>query len=83
MVQLIKEKGEVIEEVYADKEQIYDFLNLMPAKYLVRVIYDDNKNKKWDTGIFLLKTQPEEVIYLETIFDVRANWEMTETFVLK
>ena len=83
MVQLIKEKGEVIEEVYADKEQIYDFLNLMPAKYLVRVIYDDNKNKKWDTGNFLLKTQPEEVIYLETIFDVRANWEMTETFVLK
>jgi len=31
----------------------------------------------------LLKTQPEEVIYLETILDVRANWEMTETFILK
>jgi uncharacterized protein YcgL (UPF0745 family) len=83
IVQLIKEKGELVEEVYADKEQNYNFLNLVPSKYLVRVIYDDNKNKKWDTGNFLLKMQPEEVIYLETILDVRANWEMTETFILK
>jgi len=83
IVQLITEKGEFVEEVYADKEQNYNFLNLVPAKYLVRVIYDDSKNKKWDTGNFLLKTQPEEVIYLETILDVRANWEMTETFILK
>ena len=83
IVQLIKEKGELVEEVYADKEQNFNFLNLVPSKYLVRVIYDDNKNKKWDTGNFLLKMQPEEVIYLETILDVRANWEMTETFILK
>ncbi|MDX5583994.1 MAG: Ig-like domain-containing protein [Aureibaculum sp.] len=83
IVQLITEKGELVEEVYADKEQNYNFLNLVPAKYLVRVIYDDSKNKKWDTGNFLLKNQPEEVIYLDTILDVRANWEMTETFILK
>jgi len=83
IVQLIKEKGELIEEVYAENEQEYIFRNLVPAKYLVRIIYDDNKNKKWDTGNFLFKKQPEEVIYFDTVLDVRANWEMTETFILK
>ena len=83
MVQLIKEKGALVEEIYAEKQQEYIFRNLVPAKYLVRIIYDDNKNRKWDTGNFLLKKQPEEVIYIENVFEMRANWEMTETIILK
>jgi len=81
--QLITEKGELIEEVYAEKEQVYNFLNLVPDKYLVRIIYDENKNRQWDTGSFLLKKHPEEVLYLDYLFNVRANWELTETFILK
>ncbi len=83
IVQLIKERGEFVDEIYAEKDQEYIFKNLIPAKYLIRIIYDDNKNKKWDTGNFLLKKQPEEVIYFDTVLDVRANWEMTEIFILK
>ena len=83
IVQLITEKGDIVEEVYSEREQIYTFLNLLPAKYLVRIIYDSNQNKKWDTGSYLLKKQPEDVIYINTVLDVRANWEMTETFFLK
>ncbi|MCF6348932.1 MAG: Ig-like domain-containing protein [Flavobacteriaceae bacterium] len=83
IVQIIKEKGEFVEEIYAEKDQEYVFRNLIPSKYLIRIIYDDNKNKKWDTGNFLLKKQPEEVVYFDTVLDVRANWEMTETFILK
>jgi len=81
--QLITEKGELVEEVYAEEEQVYNFLNLVPAKYLVRIIYDENKNGKWDTGSFLLKKRPEEVLYLDYLFNVRANWELTETFILE
>ncbi|MGB5463565.1 MAG: Ig-like domain-containing protein [Aureibaculum sp.] len=83
IVQLITLKGDLVEEKYAENEQEYIFLNLVPAKYLIRVIFDDNKNKKWDTGNYLLKRQPEEVEYIETVLDIRANWEMTETFILK
>ncbi len=83
IVQLIKEKGKFVEEIYSEKDQEYVFRNLVPAKYLIRIIYDDNKNKKWDTGNFLLKKQPEEVTYFDTVLDIRANWEMTETFILK
>ena len=44
---------------------------------------DDNKNKKWDTGNYLEKLHPEEVIYFsKTIRDVRANWDDVEFFDL-
>ncbi len=81
-VQVITDKGKVFDEIYAIKEQQYDFINIVPGKYMIRVIYDDNKNKKWDTGNFLLKTQPEKVIYIHTILNIRANWDLTETFFL-
>ena len=84
IVQLLKaEKNELVEEVYAEAAQEYVFKNLAPAKYKVRVIYDDNKNGVWDTGSFLLNTQPEKVVYYPTELDVRANWDMTETFILR
>lgn len=83
IVQLITEKGELIEEIYATEQQEYNFTNLPPTKYLVRVIYDDNKNKKWDAGNFLQKIQPEKVIYYPTVLDIRANWDMSETFLLE
>ncbi|HHC78841.1 MAG TPA: hypothetical protein ENK46_03090 [Flavobacteriia bacterium] len=83
IVQLITERGKLVEEVYAEHQQEYVFKNLVPDKYLIRVIYDNNKNRKWDTGNFLLRKQPEEVIYFNTVLEVRANWEMTETFMLE
>ena len=75
-------QNELIEEIHALVDQEFIFRNLVPAKYKVRLIYDDNKNRKWDTGNFLLKLQPEKVIYYPEIIDVRANWEMPITFIL-
>ncbi len=83
LVQLIKEQGEVVDEIYAtESRKNYSFRNLDPAKYYVRVIFDDNKNGKWDPGNYLKKIQPERVSYYPTVIDVRANWELEETFTL-
>ncbi len=83
IVQLLKTDGELVEEVYAETAREFEFKNLQPNKYKIRIIYDDNKNGKWDTGNFLLKIQPEKVVYYPGELDVRANWEMPETFILK
>ncbi|MBJ2173144.1 Ig-like domain-containing protein [Aureibaculum sp. A20] len=83
IVQLLSSKEKIVQEIYATEEQQYDFIDLLPGKYLLRVIYDVNGNKKWDTGNFLRKEQPEKVIYLEFTNDVRANWEMPESFILE
>ena len=58
----------------------YSFKLLDAAKYRVRLIEDVNQNKKWDTGNYLEKIQPEQVIYYWKEIDVRANWDMNETF---
>lgn len=83
IVQLLTDKEKIVEEVYAIEPQKFDFINLLPGKYFLRIIYDENQNKKWDTGNFLLKKQPEKVIYLEFTNDVRANWEMPEAFIME
>ena len=58
----------------------YSFKLLDAAKYRVRLIEDANQNKKWDTGNYLEKIQPEQVIYYWKEINVRANWDMNETF---
>ncbi|MDY7394140.1 Ig-like domain-containing protein [Aureibaculum sp. 2210JD6-5] len=83
IVQLLTDKEKIVEEIYATEPQKFDFINLLPGKYLLRIIYDENQNKKWDTGNFLLKKQPEKVLYFEFDNDVRANWDIDKTFILE
>lgn len=61
----------------------YSFMNLPPKKYFVRVRIDENSNGVWDSGNFLLKEQAEAVYHFPALLDVRANWELQETFTLK
>ena len=58
----------------------FRFELLDSGKYSVRLIEDANKNKKWDTGSYLEKIQPEKVIYYWKEIDLRANWDMNEIF---
>ncbi len=58
----------------------YTFELLKSGKYTIRLIEDINKNREWDTGNYLKKTQPEKVIYFWKEIDLRANWDINETF---
>jgi len=46
----------------------------------LRLIEDKNKNRQWDTGNFLEHRQPERVWYLPKEIELRANWEVEETW---
>jgi hypothetical protein len=56
----------------------YEFKYLLPGKYLFRYIRDNNGNKKWDTGNYLKKIQPEMVYYSTDTIDLRANWDINQ-----
>ncbi|MBC8172557.1 MAG: Ig-like domain-containing protein [Chitinophagales bacterium] len=49
---------------------------LLPETYLLRAIIDKNKNKKWDTGDYEKKIQPEQVIFYDESLASKANWEI-------
>ena len=82
IVELTNDKGEIIASDYSEGNPLIDFIGLLPNKFTVRVIYDENKNKIWDTGNYLEKRQAEEIIYFTTPIDVRANWDWDETLDL-
>ncbi len=83
IVQLTNTKGEVLAEQYSDNTSSFTFDFLNPGNFLIRVIYDANSNRKWDTGNYLRKRKPERILYYPDTVDVRSNWDKVETFSLK
>jgi uncharacterized protein (DUF2141 family) len=82
IVELTDDKGELVREIYATQPQAFEFNNLDPKNYGIRIIIDENANGKWDTGSYLKKIQPEVIKYYPDIIEIRANWEKNETFVI-
>lgn len=83
IVQMVDKKYVVVAEEYLTENKTVFFDELSPDKYYLRIIYDDNENKRWDTGNFLNRLEPERIIYYPTQIEVRANWSLNETFTLK
>ena len=83
IVQLTDKDGKVKATEYTEKETSIDFEALEPAIYTLRIIYDDNKNKIWDTGSYLEKRQSEEVIYLPKEINLHANFDWEQSFDLR
>lgn len=83
IVQLTDDKGVVKYETISTGEASVRFGLLTPATYLIRVIYDKNGNGVWDTGSYLNKLPPEEIVYYPEPVEVRANWDVTDNFILE
>jgi len=80
ILELIDFRGEALASEYIESNNEINFNLLNPAVYNLRIIYDDNKNKKYDPGNYLEKNYAEEVIYLSKEIDVRANWDIEQVF---
>jgi len=81
IVQLLNNAGLVLAEQLVTQNKVAEFLFLDPMKYTVRIIYDSNGNGKWDTGDYFSKRQPERIEYFPAELDIRANWDVFETFI--
>ena len=82
IVELTDKEGKVKYTEYAENSPVINFEAIEPAKYSLRIMYDDNKNRAWDTGSFMEKRQSEEVLYFSKELDVRANWDVEQPFNL-
>jgi len=80
IVELTNKKGDVVlASQYSEGETKLTFDLLEPNSFTLRITYDDNKNKIYDSGNFLKKTYAEEVFYYQKEIDVRTNWDVDET----
>ena len=83
IVQILNTSGDIVSEKYCTKETELYFEAIQPSNYQVRLFYDDNQNKIWDSGNFKTKLQPEEMVYFPGLIDVRANWDVDQELELK
>ncbi len=83
IVQLTNEKEEVKYEQFATEEQLFDFKNLNPGTYYLRVVFDTNGNQKWDSGDYLKQQQAERIGHYPELIDARANWDPIIEFILE
>lgn len=83
IVELTNKKGDVIiASEYSEGKTKIEFDLLEPSTFAIRVIYDDNKNKRYDPGNYLEKRYAEEVNYFQKEVDLRANWDVDQVFDL-
>ena len=76
------QKNQVIRSVLFNETDKISLPNLLPGEYTFKVIFDRNKNGKWDPISPNLKTLAEEVLLFNTPVKIRANWEVEVNFDL-
>ena len=83
ILHMINSNGEIIREFKnVNQDTTYNFDYVRSGKYTFRLIEDANNNDIWDTGNYLKKIKPESVYYFLNELEVRANWDLNETFNL-
>lgn len=78
IIQLTDTKDNTISEQIVTTTETISFNYLNPKEYKIRIIYDANKNGKWDTGNYLKRQKAEKVEYFPEIQTVRSNWSLNE-----
>ena len=66
----------VVQENFSELNEPIQFKNIAAGNYKIKLIYDNNNNKKWDTGNYLKKDQPEKIIYYPSAILVKSNWDL-------
>jgi len=77
ILQLLNSKNEVLKEQVITRSQKIDYGFLAAGIYGFRLVIDENKNGKWDTGNYNEHTQPEVVLYSSEKPNIRAAWDLT------
>jgi hypothetical protein len=82
LLQLLTPKGEVLREKLVAESSVVTFMYVLPGKYMLKAIGDKWNNRKWDTGNYFLKRQPENALFIPAEIEVRANWDIEKSWSL-
>lgn len=82
ILKLMDPKERPLMEFYITESQTLKIENLKPGTYIIKAIQDKWMNKRWDTGVYVDKKQPENVLYFPAEIQIRANWDVEESWSL-
>src|SRR5699024_4084912 len=78
-----EQKEKIFQSSIMDPSHKETLKNFPGGKYSIRIIYDSNKNGRWDPGDVYTKKQAEKIWYLNRTFTIRPNWEQNEVIEVK
>ncbi len=82
--ELLDTKNKVVDTVYINSVQTQiTFKNIPAGTYHLRMIKDDNQNKKWTSGSLIKKQQAEKVYFLAEPIKLRAKWTSEIIWTIK
>jgi Bacterial Ig-like domain len=76
LLQLVNDKDEKVRQRNVNGKLKGLFEHVDPGLYRLRIVYDVNKNGRWDAGDIRNNIPPEKVSYYKDPITVRANWEV-------
>ena len=74
-VQLLDEQFQVIQKV--DNVLRYEFAFVKAGIYYIRIIVDENRNERWDSGDLEKNILPEKIIFIKDKIRLKQNFELT------
>ena len=90
IIQFINSQDKVVHEsLITPKDKLREgykrltYNYLVPGKYKIKVIYDSNNNRQWDTGDYMDNKLPERVVFYPEPIIIRSNWDMVLEWDLK
>jgi len=75
IVQFYQDNRNILNSYPISKNGNIVYKNYLTGKYHIRVIYDSNRNGKWDTGNVKKKLYPENIWIDPTEITLRPNWD--------
>ena len=56
----------------------FEFYNIIPGKYFIRIYDDTNNNKEWDYYSITTKKESEKIYFFQDLIDIRSNWSVDD-----
>lgn len=75
-VELIDDKGKVVDYQILTTSDKVRFRFVDPGKYRLKIIHDLDCSGVWTPGDLKANRQPEKVEFYEAVLEVRANWDI-------
>ncbi len=75
LLQILNKQELVIRQQVVPANGKVGFRYIRPGDYFLRIVFDENGNRRWDEGDFEKGIQPEKIVYFPESINIRANWE--------
>jgi uncharacterized protein (DUF2141 family) len=82
ILQFMSKGGAILKEEKFKGNKKFNYQNLSPGEYQIKMIFDANNDGIWTTGKYIPRTQPERVIFYSEKLEMKEGWDKDITWII-